>query len=57
VDSETLAAEVAEAEAAFLSEEASQDIEDAVVIPEDYACQQCGVPGMHLTEDCPEREQ
>ncbi len=52
---EDLAAAVAEAEAAFIAEEDSVTVLD--VLSEDYTCQVCGVPGVHLSEDCPERDQ
>jgi hypothetical protein len=51
VEPDQLAADIAAAEADFT------DIDDAVVveeIPAEYVCQTCGVPGVHLSEDCPE---
>lgn len=51
-DPETVRSEVEAAEAEFVT-----DGQTAPAVPDDYCCQTCGVPGVHLTEDCPEGEQ
>lgn len=51
VDAAALAAEVADIEAGIVDAEV---VEDEPTLTDAYVCQSCGVPGMHLTEACPE---
>lgn len=51
VDAAVLAAEVADIEAGIVDVEV---VEDEPTLTDEYVCQSCGVPGMHLTEACPE---
>lgn len=48
LDADTIRDEVAAAEAEFIQ------TDELPLLTDDYVCQTCGVPGVHLTEHCPE---